>query len=46
VSAGFLGLITRFEEDELMWNVGQRQFQAERSTNKVVDRLISGSGKG
>ena len=31
--------------DELILIVGQRQFQAERSRNETVDRLVAESGK-
>lgn len=39
------GLLPACKGNVLIFNPGQRQFQAERSTNEVVDRLAGGSAK-
>lgn len=41
-----LGSLPNFVGDVLIWSAGQRQFQVDRSTNEVVDRLVGAIGKG
>ena len=40
-----LGSLPNFVGDVLRWSAGQRQFQAKRSTNEVVNKLLGEVGK-
>ena len=39
------GVVAQSVGEKLTWGIEQRQFQAERSTNETVDRLVGRSGK-